>query len=149
MGVPDPEIDGQFYAGVPMRRLIAFIIDFLVILVLSFVVLVIAAIVITATGGIAGPFMFLSFTFAGFIYRWVMLFQRSATLGMILTGIEIRDAEGHRMSQGTAFLHTAGYYVTFFFLPLAVIGWILMATSPHRRLMHDVFMGTVAINRPT
>ncbi len=77
-----------------------------------------------------------------------MVAQRSATLGMILTGIEIRDGDGTRCSPGMAFLHTAGFYVTFYFFPLLIIGWILMATSPYRRALHDTVLGTVVINRP-
>lgn len=148
MGVPDPQTDGQFYAGVPMRRLIAFIIDFIIVLILSFLVLIIGAIIVAAGGWPLGPIVFLGFVFAGFLYRWVMLVQRSATLGMMLSGIEVRDANGDRLTKGTAFLHTAGYYVTFFFPPLAFIGWILMATSPYRRAMHDIFINSVVINRP-
>ena len=34
MGVPDPQTDPQFYAGVPMRRFMAFLIDFAIIVVL-------------------------------------------------------------------------------------------------------------------
>jgi uncharacterized RDD family membrane protein YckC len=148
MGVPDPKSDRQFYAGVPVRRLIAFVIDFIVVLILSVLVLFVGAIIVAAGGWPLGPIIFLGFTLAGFFYRWIMLVQRSATLGMLLTGIEVRDANGDRMTKGTAFLHTAGYYVTFFFPPLAFIGWILMATSPYRRTMHDLFMQAVVINRP-
>ena len=149
MGVPDPQTDPQFYAGVPMRRFMAFLIDFAIILVLLMVVAIIGVILTALTFGLGGPLAFLAGALTGFVYRWMLLTHRSATVGMMMTGIEIRDAEGRKMTQGSAFLHTICFHATFLFPPLAIIGWILMATSPHRRLMHDLFLGTVAINRPT
>ena len=148
MGVPDPHRDEQFYRGVPMRRLVAFGIDFLVILFLMIGVAIAGAVLTLGTIFLAGPVAMVIFTATGFIYRWIMLAQRSATLGMLVTGIEVRDAQGDRMSQLTAFIHTAGFYATFFFLPLLFIGWFLMFTSPYRRAMHDLILGTVVINRP-
>lgn len=148
MGVPDPHRDEQFYQGVPMRRLVAFGIDFIVILFLMLGVVVVGAVLTLGTLFLAGPIAMVIFSATGFIYRWIMLAQRSATLGMLVTGIEVRDAEGDQMSELTAFIHTAGFYVTFFFLPLLFIGWFLMFTSPYRRAMHDLILGTVVINRP-
>jgi uncharacterized RDD family membrane protein YckC len=148
MGVPDPVIDGQFYDGVPMRRLVAFCIDLVVILGLWCVVLVVGLLISILTLGLGTPLAAAVFAATGFIYRWVMLIERSATLGMILTGIEVRDATGERLNPIVAFLHVAGFYVSVFATPLLVIGWFLMATSPYRRLLHDLFLGTVVINRP-
>lgn len=148
MDIPDPVQDSQFYDGVPMRRFVAFCIDVVVIIVLWFFVLLVGTVAAIVTFGAAAPLLVLAFSVAGFLYRWAMLSERSATIGMILTGIEVRDASGHRLNTALAFLHVAGFYVTVFFLPLLVIGWILMAASPHRRLMHDMVLGTVVINRP-
>jgi uncharacterized RDD family membrane protein YckC len=67
---------------------------------------------------------------------------------MMLTGIEVRAASGSLLDPVTAFLHVAGFYVSVFLTPLLVIGWFVMAVSPYRRLLHDVVLGTVVINRP-
>ena len=145
MQIPDPLRDPQFYTGVPLRRFAAFIIDFIVIMVLTVVAMFILAL---GTLGLAIPLTMVVITFTGFIYRWIMLAKRSATIGMILTGIEIRSATGDKMDNGTAFLHTAAFLVTFFFAPLMLIGWFLMLSDPFHRTMHDLFLGSVAINRP-
>ena len=97
---------------------------------------------------VAGPLIMVMFSLTGFIYRWIMLAQRSATVGMMLTGIEVRDGNGDPMTSGTGFIHTAGFYATFLFLPLLFIGWFLMFSAPHRRAMHDLILGSVVINRP-
>ena len=78
MGVPNPETDGQFYAGVPLRRLFAFVIDIVVIMVLFVVTVFIGALLTVATAGIAGPVIFLLLMACGFLYRWIMLWKRSA-----------------------------------------------------------------------
>jgi len=149
MGIPDPVRDPQFYKGVPLRRFVAFWIDFLVILVLFVPVLLVGAAVTVMTFGLAAPFLMLFFTATGLLYRWAMLKTRSATLGMSLAGIEVRDRDGNKCDNSTAFLHSVGFFVTFLAPPLLVIGWLMMANSPHRRAMHDLFLGTVVINRPT
>lgn len=148
MGVPDPVRDPQFYDGVIVRRLVAFLIDAMITLALVFVVIFFGFLFTVVTAGFGGPLSFLATVATGFTYRWLMLSQRSATLGMVLTGIEVRDAEGSRLNSAMAFLHTAAYHVTVMFPPLAIVGWILMVMSPYGRALHDLPLGTVVINRP-
>ncbi|MEM9232442.1 MAG: RDD family protein [Pseudomonadota bacterium] len=145
MGIPHPDRDSQFYEGVPVRRLAAFVIDMVVIFVLTAVS---AFVLLVATFGLSGPIIPLVITLTGFFYRYLMLKQRSATIGMLLTGIEVRNSEGDKLDNTMAFLHTATYTATFIVTPLMLIGWFLMLSDSHRRLMHDSILGTVVINRP-
>lgn len=148
MGIPDPIKDAQFYAGVPVRRLTAFGADLAAIVAIWLLVLVLGSILVVLTAGLAAPLAFLGFAATGFLYRWLFLCQRSATPGMRVTGIEVRDASGAPLSPSLAFLHTAGFYVTLFFPPLLIISWLLLLGSAHRRALHDLPLGTVVINRP-
>lgn len=145
MAIPDPVRDSQFYQGVTLRRFTAFVIDAVLIAALSLVAVVVFGI---ATLGIGFALSFLVIFATGFFYRFALLARRSATIGMLLTGIEIRTATGAQLDRAHAFVHTAGYTVTLFFAPLMLIGWFLCLSDPHRRLMHDLPFGTVAINRP-
>lgn len=145
---PDPVLDSQFYDGVPTRRFVAFCIDVVVVFAIWLVVLVLGLVLTVVTLGLGAPLAALAASVTDFLYRWFLLAEGSATIGMRLTGIELRDAAGRRLDPVTAFLHVAGFYISLVFLPLLVIGWILMAASPHRRLLHDTVLGTVAINRP-
>lgn len=145
---PDPVLDVQFYEGVPARRLVAFCIDAAIVLILWLAVLLLGTVLTVVTLGLGAPLALLAASATDFLYRWLLLAEGSATLGMRLTGIELRDARGRRLDPVTAFLHVTGFYVSLFFLPLLVLGWILMAASPHRRLLHDALLGTVVINRP-
>ena len=148
MSLPDPDHDPQFYAGVPARRFAAFVIDAAVIVALTLPVMVLGAIFSILTFGLGSGLGALMAVLTGFLYRFGMLTVFGATAGMLLMGIEVRDADGRTPGEGTAFVHTAGFNVTFLFPPLLIIGWILMVQSPYRRAMHDLPLGTVVINRP-
>ncbi|MEM7177383.1 MAG: RDD family protein [Pseudomonadota bacterium] len=148
MSLPDPDRDAQFYEDVPMRRLIAFMFDAVIIVVLMGLVLVAAMIVGLLTFGLGWFLGIALFTVTGFLYRLALMANNSATLGMSFMGIEIRDRTGEPLDLPTAMVHTIGYYVTVLFPVLMIAGWIIMLMSPHKRLMHDWLPGTAAINRP-
>ncbi|MEM1275064.1 MAG: RDD family protein [Pseudomonadota bacterium] len=148
MSLPDPERDPQFYQGVALRRFTAGVIDTVVILVLMGGVLAFGLILGALTFGVALILAIGLFFVTGFLYRYLLITKRSATLGMIWTGIELRRRDGAPLDQATALTHTASYYITLMIPALLFGGWVLMGTIPHRRLMHDLLLGTTAINRP-
>lgn len=146
--LPNPLDDPQFYQGVPLRRLIAFVIDLVIVAVLMVLVMVLGAVLGLFTAGLATLIGFVLFFFTGFLYRYMLISQRSATLGMQAVGIELRDRAGQRLDAPTTLVHTAGFYVSMMFPLLMIVGWAVMIATPHRRLMHDLLPGTVAINKP-
>lgn len=148
MGVPDPVLDRQFYDGVPMRRFTAFVVDALVILVILIGIAVLGTIIGALTLGLGFILMIPAFAVAGFFYRFTLLRERSATLGMMLAGIELRDAAGNRVDGPTAALHTLAFYTTLYLPVLMLAGMVWIWFNPHRRLLHDLPLGTVVINRP-
>ncbi|MBY6137987.1 RDD family protein [Leisingera daeponensis] len=138
--LPDPDYQAEFYASVPAKRLIAWIIDSILIFALSA-----GAVVLTAfTGLLIWPLLYLA---VGFAYRTVTIANGSATWGMRFAGIELRDGEGRRMDSGMAALHTAGYTLSLALPVLQVISVILMLTSSRGQGLTDHFLGTVMLNR--
>ncbi len=138
--LPDPDYQAEFYASVPAKRLIAWIIDSILIFALSA-----GAVVLTAfTGLFIWPLLYLA---VGFAYRTVTIANGSATWGMRFAGIELRDGEGRRMDSGMAALHTAGYSLSLALPVLQVISVILMLTSSRGQGLTDHFLGTVMLNR--
>lgn len=148
MGLPDPVRDPQFYDGVPLRRLVAFVIDTLVIVLLMATIALVGAVVGFATFGLGWVLIVPAFMVAGFVYRFTMLRERSATLGMIAAGIELRGPSGARFDTGLAAVHTLGFYATLYLPVLMLAGIVLMAFNPRRQLLHDLPLGTAMINRP-
>lgn len=138
--LPDPEMQPEFYADVPMKRLIAFVVDTILIALICVAILPFTAF----TGLFFFPFLMLVI---GFAYRVITLTNGSATLGMRLTAIEFRTRDGHRFDLSTAFLHTMGLTISFAFPILQVISAVLMATTPRGQGLSDQMLGTVALNR--
>jgi uncharacterized RDD family membrane protein YckC len=140
-GLPDPMRNAGLYAGVPFKRAVAWIIDTVLIGVLAALVVPFTAF----TGLFFFPFLIL---LVGFFYRWFTLSGGSATWGMRLMAIELREADGGRFSSQTALLHTLGYSVSVAMAPLQLISMILMLVTERGQGLTDVILGTTALNRP-
>lgn len=148
MGLPDPKYDPQFYDGVPLRRLVAFLLDTIAVIVIMLMIVMVGVVLGVATLGLGFVFVIPAVAIAGFVYRFTLIRERSATLGMMLAGIELRGPDGERLDSMTAFIHTALFHATMLMPVLMVVGWILLAMDPQRRLLHDLPIGTAMINRP-
>ncbi len=83
MMTPDPDTQPQFYTGVPTKRLVAWILDMVLIVLICLAILPFTAF----TGIFFFPFLML---IVGFLYRVATLTGGSATWGMRLLSLEIR-----------------------------------------------------------
>ncbi|TMV14709.1 RDD family protein [Arenibacterium halophilum] len=140
MNLPDPDRQPQFYDGVAIKRLIAWIADTILILLISCVVVLFTAFV----GLLIWPILYLTI---GFAYRVITLANGSATLGMRLAGIELRTARGDRFDPGHAVMHTLLYTMACAIPILQVISIVMMATSQRGQGLGDMLLGTSALNR--
>ena len=140
-GLPDPELDPQFYTGVPFKRLIAWFIDFFIIIALGLGASI-------ATIGIAAVFFPLTLLIINLIYRIYFLKKHSATPGMLITGIEIRNHHGNRLSSDEALWHTVVFTVAMLFVFVQILSVAMMLFSHRGQGVHDYLRGTTAINRP-
>ncbi|MEO0916393.1 MAG: RDD family protein [Pseudomonadota bacterium] len=138
--LPDPDYHAEFYADVPSKRLMAWVID---------TVLITAIVVLAVIFGALLPLFFLPLVYAvvSFLYRWGTIAAGSATPGMRFMAIELIDADGRRLDNLTAFLHTAGYTVSVVTVPLQLISIVMMVTTARRQGLTDLILGTAAVNR--
>ena len=138
-GLPDPDTQAEFYADVPVKRAIAWVVDVLIVFATAFLISLLLV-------GI--PFFFFGFLLLtiGFVYRTVSLANRSATIGMRMTSIELRTAKGERFDLPTAALHTLGYQVSMAFVLVQIVSIVLMLTSARAQGLTDHVLGTAAIN---
>lgn len=127
-------------ADTPVKRLLAWVVDVLLIAVLT-------AVVVPFTLFIGLFFLPVLYAVLSFLYRWVTLANGSATWGMRLFAVSIRQPDGAPLDSSTAFLHTAGYFVSVIVFPLQLISIALMLISPNRQGLTDHVLGTVALNR--
>lgn len=140
-GLPDPVLDPQFYAGVPFKRLIAWIIDAVIVGALWMALVI-------GTLGMFFAFMFLGLLAVNFAYRVFMLDRYSATLGMMAVGIELRNGRGDRLDRTQAVWHVTLFLGLMVFFLINIISMIVMLMNERGQGLHDMVLGTTAINRP-
>ncbi len=140
-GLPDPVRESAFYAGVTAKRGLAWLVDAAITFAICVVLLPFTAF----TALFWWPLLWLT---VGFLYRWATLAGGSATWGMRLMAIQIRDRDGSRLDAPTAFAHVLGYTVSVAFLPLQLLSVALMVALGRGQGLTDLALGTAAINRP-
>lgn len=140
-GLPDPVLDAAFYAGVPFKRLLAWIVDTVIIMALWMVLVV-------GTFGMALFLMLPGLLAISFAYRAYMVSRYSATAGMMLTGIELRNGRGDRLDAVQAMWHVALFLALMVFFFINIISMIAMLLNVRGQGLHDMVLGTTAINRP-
>lgn len=139
--LPPPDLRPEFYEYVALKRLGAWVIDTLAILLLTLIALVFTAFL----GALIFPLFYLAVNVA---YRTVALSRWSATPGMMLLAIEFRDQTGHRLSPQLALQHTLIYTVSVLFAPLQVLSIALMLVTARGQGLGDHILRVVALNRP-
>lgn len=139
--LPDPDRQYVFYDGIPAKRLFAWIVD----VGLLFVAMLILGIVTLTLVWWLWPLFWVTLSF---LYRSLTIGAGSATLGMRLMNIELRNAQGQRLTGSEAMLHTGAYLVcASFFLP-QVLSIAMIALGQRHQSLPDTLLGTAAINRP-
>ena len=137
---PDPSRAPQFYTSVASKRLIAWVIDTTITVILS-------ALLVPFTAFTAIFFFPLLVLLVGFGYRSVTIGASSATLGMRMMSIELRDARGERFDFSQAVVHTLGYSLSMGFFLIQVVSIITMLGSARGQSLTDMVLGSVMINR--
>jgi uncharacterized RDD family membrane protein YckC len=145
----DPLTNPELFDGVLSRRIVAFIIDVIVIVA----PIVLAALFILVFGLITlglGWLLFWLLSPASVI--WALVYYgltlgspASATIGMRMVGLEMRTWYG----DPCYFLLGAVHAIVFWLSVSALTPFILIVGffNERRRLLHDILLGTVVINR--
>jgi len=144
------------YAGFGIR-LLAWLIDFLVLLFLSFIIALISGFfiaflliyvsIVSADSSIVrflsdfiGGFIGFSVTLLYFTLFWSSKFQ--GTPGKIVLGLKIVDVNGNKISYSTALIR---YISTFISSLLLGIGYLLIIFDGKKQALHDKFASTYVI----
>ena len=128
------------FAGVPLKRGVAWILDMVLIGLLCTLILPFTAF----TGIFFFPVMMLV---VGFIYRWFTIAAGSATWGMRIVGVSLRDHHGQPLESGTALAHTLGYSISVAIPPLQLISIAMMLLTERGQGLTDHLLGTIAVNQ--
>lgn len=140
-GLPDPEMDSQFYDKVPSRRLVAWVFDGIITFGITFLI----GVFTVGLGFFVFPFIWLV---VGLIYRTITIASKSSTWGMRMVGIEFRDKDGQKLSTNLALVHTLIFTIGTGFFFVQILSIVLILTSRYGQSVQDMILGTTAINRP-
>ncbi|MCC6887986.1 MAG: RDD family protein [Hyphomicrobiales bacterium] len=150
----DPVTQPELFEGVLARRLIAFIVDLIIIVIPVVVAGIFMAAASIATLGLAVVFFaFLSPLYWPLIVIWVLCYYgytfgspASATIGMRVMDLEMRTWYGAPAYMVLGVVHAIVYWLSISFLtPLVLLVGLF---NSRKRLLHDMVVGTVVINNP-
>jgi uncharacterized RDD family membrane protein YckC len=146
----DPVTQPELFEGVLARRMVAFVIDFIIIAV----PVVLAAMFIFAFGIVTlGLGWALYWLLPATSVVWAICYfgvtlggPRSATIGMRVVDLEMRTWYGAPAYFVLGAVHAIAFWFTVsFFTPFVLL---VAFFNERRRLLHDIMLGTVIINNP-
>jgi uncharacterized RDD family membrane protein YckC len=141
----DPVAQPDLFEGVLSKRIIAFIIDAVLIVALMIPAGLILLILGVITFGLAWLLFPALFAIVALGYMALTLGgPASASLGMRATGIEFRAWNGRRMFPLLAVMHALIFWFSVGILtPLILLVGLFTA---RKQLLHDLLVGVVALN---
>jgi uncharacterized RDD family membrane protein YckC len=144
----DPATQPELFEGVLARRVMAFLVD----LILISVPLIFLAIFIFVFGLVTlGLGWFLFFLMSPIAVIWALLYYgltlggaASATIGMRVMELEMRTWYGAPSYFVLGAVHALGYWLTVSFLTPFIL--LVALFNDRKRLLHDMLLGTIVIN---
>jgi uncharacterized RDD family membrane protein YckC len=140
----DASVHPGLFVDILPRRLVAFAVDAVIVLV-AMVPAVVAVLLVGLLGGWLNWIILPYFAIVGLGYLALTLgSEDSATIGMRLAGLEMRTLGGEKMYPLLAALHGLVFWLSVGLLTPVVL--IVGLLSNRNRLLHDMLLGTVLMN---
>jgi uncharacterized RDD family membrane protein YckC len=145
---PDPMSHPELFDGIIFRRVVAYMIDIVILTGIA----VFLWVLVVLTLGLLGPIAAIVTAVLPIGYHTLLIGgPNSATIGMRMMGVEVRRLDGGRPDLVQALVQTVLFYGT-----LALTGLLLVVAffNDRRRCLHDWLSGTLVVNayglyRPT
>ena len=146
----DPATNPELFDGVRTRRIIAFLIDVVIIafpVAVAGILILLLSIVTFGLGLILfWPLQIGAVIWALLYYGFTLGSSVSATIGMRVMDIEMRTWNGAPCYFVLGAVHAIGYWFSVSMLTPLVI--LIGLFNTRKRLLHDMVLGTVVINNP-
>jgi uncharacterized RDD family membrane protein YckC len=142
----DPVAQRQLFQGVVGKRLIAFIIDAIIIGILTLVAFLVVFVLGIVTLGLGWLLFGLVFPAVGLGYNAISIGgSKSATIGQRIMGLTVPMWFGGKVTPLIAAFHALLFWVSLtIFAPILL--WCFF--DARKRQLHDILAGVVVINRP-
>ncbi len=132
--------------GVLGKRVFAFLIDVVIIFGLTIGAFVLVAVLGVFTLGLGWLLFPLLWPGVALIYSAFSVGgPKASTIGMRTMGLEVRMLDGSRLNPVIAAVHAVGFYASVAILTPFVL--LVALFSDRKRLLHDLVLGTVVVNR--
>lgn len=142
----DPLVEPRLYEGVLSRRVLAFCVDFLVVLTLTAAASVVIFFLGIVTLGLAWLLYGGVFPAVAILYSGATLGgDKAATWGMRMTGLTARLWHGAKPGFAIAAAHVVFLYVSITFLTPLILAVGLF--TRRKQLLHDLVLGTLFVDR--
>lgn len=144
--LPDPETAPELFEGVLTRRVLAYVLDLILIATIAVAAAILAVIAGFLTFGIAWLAAPVIIVLSIAAYYAITLGSRQrATIGMRLFDIVLTPVHGRPLESWQAFAHPLLFWLTWWFLtPFSVL---LALFTPRRQMLHDLVLGTLVVRR--
>lgn len=140
----DPDLHPGLYRDVLARRIVAFIIDAIVVGLLMIPVFLVMLVLTVITFGLAWVLMPPAFVVVALAYiAYTLGGPASATVGQRVMGIELRAGTGMRLCPLLAIIHACLFWVSMTLTPLILLVGMF---NTRKRLLHDILTGTVMLD---
>ncbi|PYE87190.1 RDD family protein [Phyllobacterium leguminum] len=142
--IPSQRDDWRLYQGVRTRRIFAFLIDYLLVLLLCIPVAVVIAVLGVATLGLGWMLYGIMFPLVALGYVATTLGgRRQATKGMQMMDIKLERLDGRPVDGMLAMVHTVLFWAGNVILtPLILLATLFL---DRKRTVHDMLLGTVVV----
>lgn len=144
---PDPVEYPEYYEGISIKRILAYVIDFLICSGLFLAGWFVAGIIGMITFGLLLVPLMGALALIPILYHTLLIASsKSATIGMRFCGIRVYRLDGGRPEMMQAFIQAAVFFFTG--PPTSFLILIVCLFNTRRRCLHDILAGTLVLNDP-
>ena len=134
--------DTRAYSGVRTRRILAFLLDYFFVLLLTIPFAILITILGLLTFGLGWALYSVLLPMVAILYVWNTLGSTAqATTGMRIMGIRLEKLDGSRIDGMTAVVHSVLFWAGNVILTPLVL--LVTLFSDRKRTLHDLLLGTV------
>jgi uncharacterized RDD family membrane protein YckC len=145
-----PASNPRLFEGVRSRRMLAFVIDVMVIaapiVAATLFVLVLSILTLGLGLVLLWPLHVAAVLWAVLYYGMTIGGSASATIGMRLTGLQIRTWQGDRASFLLGAVHAIVFWTSVTVLTPLVL--LVSLINPRKQLLHDMLLGAIVVRNP-
>lgn len=141
----------EYFAGVTLKRVLAYAIDILIVGALALPVWFIGTFLSALSFGLLAPVQALALALLPLAYHILLLAgSHSATIGMRIMGLRVMSLSRDALTwSGRPTLFQAMIQIVAFYGSMALTGALILLIAlfnPRRRTLHDWLAGTVVVN---